>query len=372
MDERTSYGPKATGKPAGSHEELSALLGGRLYRAIGLLFVLALFFRYFDTLSRVVLLAFTGIIIGIVFNAIVARLPVSRAIGTAIIAVLTFGGIGISGYFLGNAIATQARAFIRDLPSIIESAEEWVGDMSESLGVDVELTGPRVQQMLQSVVGEVSGGTLIASTFGVLEVFAIGLLVLMGAFFVVAKPNDLLLTPLMRAVPRDRRPACRRILSLMGKRLSGWLVGTVVSMISIGILATVAFYILGVPYPLLLGIVNGLLNIIPLIGAWIGGLVVVVVTIFANPSMIVWVILTVIAIQELEGNVIRPLAMTGTARIHPFVTLLSLLLFGSMFGILGAILSIPITLAVFTLVEVLWVEETLGTANDEIEPLVKK
>src|SRR5690625_7534112 len=68
MDERTSYGPKATGKPAGSHEELSALLGGRIYRAIRLLFVLALFFRYFDTLSRVVLLAFTGIIIGIVFN----------------------------------------------------------------------------------------------------------------------------------------------------------------------------------------------------------------------------------------------------------------------------------------------------------------
>ena len=372
MNERTTPSQGPSGEPADRSESLSAALGARLYKAIGILFVLALFFRYFDALSRVVLLAFTGIIIGIVFNAVVVRLPVGRTIGTAIIAVLTFGVIGISGYFLGNAIATQARAFISDLPSIIESAEEWVGEMSESLGVDIELTGPRVQQMLESIVGEVSGGTVIASTFGVLEVVAIGLLVLMGAFFVVAKPNDLLLTPLMRAIPRGRRPAYRRMLSLMGKRLSGWLVGTLVSMVSIGILATIAFYLLGVPYPLLLGILNGLLNIIPLIGAWVGGLIAVVVTLFANPSMLLWVILAVVAIQELEGNLIRPLAMTGTARVHPFVTLLSLLLFGSMFGILGAILSIPITLAIITLVEVLWVEETLGTGNDEIEPVVKK
>jgi predicted PurR-regulated permease PerM len=109
-----------------------------------------------------------------------------------------------------------------------------------------------------------------------------------------------------------------------------------------------------------------------LLGAWIGGLIAIIVTLFGNPGMIVWVIIVVIAIQELEGNLIRPMAMSSAAKVHPFVTLLALLLFSSMFGILGAILSIPIVLAIGTVVEVLWIEETLESHEDEIEPIVKR
>jgi predicted PurR-regulated permease PerM len=65
------------------------------------------------------------------------------------------------------------------------------------------------------------------------------------------------------------------------------------------------------------------------------------------------------------------MAMSSAAKVHPFVTLLALLLFSSMFGILGAILSIPLVLAIGTIIEVLWVEETLGAEDDEIEPIVK-
>ncbi len=351
---------------------LAAMLGGRMYRMAGLIFILAITFRYFDAVSRVLLLAFVSVIIGIAFNALVVRLPVKRAIGTGIVAVLTFGGLGTAAYFGGNAVANQVRAFIRDLPSILESAEVWADEMTERLGIELELTGPRVQEIIGSIVGEVSGGTVVAGTFGILEIVAISLLVLMGAFFVVAQPNKMLLTPLMRAVPEHQRPAYRRMLSRMGERLSGWLIGTLISMVVIGILSTVAFMLLGIPYALLLGLLNGLLNIIPLVGAWIGGLIAVIVTLFANPSIVIWVIIIVIAIQELEGNLVRPIAMSGTARVHPFLTLLSLLLFGSMFGFLGAVLSIPITLAIITLVEVLWVEETLDAGDDEIEPVVEK
>lgn len=351
---------------------LASMLGGRMYRLAGLLFLLALTFRYFDAVSRVLLLAFVAVIIGIVFNALVVRLPVKRGIATGIVALVTFGAIGTAAYFGGNAVANQVRAFVRDLPSIIESAEAWADEMTERLGIDIELTGPRVQEILGSIVGEVSGGTVIAGTFGILEIVAISLLVLMGAFFVVAQPNKMLLTPLMRAVPSHQRHSYYRMFSLMGSRLSGWLIGTLVSMLVVGILSTIAFTLLGVPYALLLGILNGLLNIIPLIGAWIGGLIAVIVTLFANPGIVVWVIIIVIAIQELEGNLIRPMAMSGTARIHPFLTLLSLLLFSSMFGFLGAVLSIPITLAIITVVEVLWVEETLDAGDDEIEPVVEE
>lgn len=351
---------------------MALFLGRRLYKFAGLVFVLALLFRYFDAVSRVLLLAFVGIIIGIVFNAIVVRLPVRRVIGTAIVAILTFAVLGVLAYLGGSVIAAQVRGFISDLPSIIETAENWLDDALDDLGLGLELTGPRVQEIISNAIGGVSGGAVIGGAFGAIELIAIFLLVLMGAFFVVAKPNDQLLTPLLRAVPQQQRPAYRRMFKLMGERLSGWLVGTFVSMAAIGILSTIAFYLLGVPYPLLLGILNGLLNIIPLLGAWIGGLVAIIVTLFGNPGMILWVIIAVIAIQELEGNIIRPVAMSSAAKVHPFVTLLALLLFSSMFGLLGAILSIPIVLAVGTVVEVLWVEETLQAQDDEIDEVVKR
>ncbi|MFW5972949.1 MAG: AI-2E family transporter [Bacteroidota bacterium] len=364
--------PAADGSAAAPDVRLLASrIGVRMYRVVGLIFLLALIFFYFDAISRVLLLAFVATIIGIAFNALVSRLPVNRKIGTAIVALITFAVIGIVTYLSGAAVAAQVRAFVGDLPQILAAAEEWVDGVMNRLGIEVELTGPRVQQMMNSLMGEVTGGTLIAGTFGVLEIVAIGLLVLMGAFFVVANPNRQLLTPLMRAVPKDQRPAYRRMFKLMGERLSGWLIGTLVSMIVIGILSAVVFTLLGIPYALLLGLLNGIQNIIPLIGAWIGGLIAVIVTLFANPSMLLWVILAVIAIQELEGNIVRPVVMSGTARVHPFVTLLSLLLFSSMFGLLGAILSIPITLAIITMVEVMWVENTLQSQDDEIEPVVK-
>jgi predicted PurR-regulated permease PerM len=75
-------------------------------------------------------------------------------------------------------------------------------------------------------------------------------------------------------------------------------------------------------------------------------------------------------IQEVEGNVVHPMVMRGAVAVHPFVTLLALILFGSVFGLLGAILALPLVLAIQTVIQVLWVEDTLDAGDDQIEPVV--
>ena len=72
-----------------------------------------------------------------------------------------------------------------------------------------------------------------------------------GGIFALAKPNDRLLVPLLQAIPAERRPAFRRCLELLGTRLTGWVKGQLISMATIGVLATGAFYLIGVPYALL-------------------------------------------------------------------------------------------------------------------------
>ncbi|CAN5818234.1 AI-2E family transporter [soil metagenome] len=369
--DREAPGVAGDPTPPGIVERLATELGARMYRAVGLIFLFAIIFRYFDAIMHVILIAFVGVILGIAFNAAIVRIPLSRGLSTILLALATLAVLAATVWFGISVLSQQIRSLAQDMPSILASLEEWELWLQDRIGIDVELLGDRGQQLIGDAMGGVSGGALLSGAFGALEVLAVSLLVLVGAFFLVAKPNEQLLNPLMRAVPQHRRPAVERMFSRTGERLGGWLWGTLLSMLIIGALSSVAFYFIGAPYPILLGVIVGLFDIIPLVGPWIGGLIAVFVTLVHDPSVAIWVALTVLIVQEVEGNLIRPVVMSESAKLHPFVTLLALLLFASMFGLLGAILSLPLVLVIGTIVEVFWVEETLKAGNDPIEPLVE-
>jgi predicted PurR-regulated permease PerM len=348
-------------------QRLADLQGERLYRAAGLLFLLALLFVHFDQITRVLLIAFVAAILAVAFNAVVRRLPLRRGAAVLVVVLVTLTLLLLVVWLGIQTLLGQLRQLIDDFPAIIEAAEGWVQSV---LGIDVDLLGDRAREVVFDAVGVSETRTILTGAFGLLELLAMAILVLVGSFYVVYKPNDQLLTPLMRAVPRRRRPAFRRMFKLMGERLAGWLWGTVISMVVVGVLAVIAFYVLGTPYPLLLGVIVGLTDIVPIIGPWIGGILAVAVTLFVDPMTALWVAIAVLVIQEIESNIVRPLAMSRSTRLHPFVSLLALLFFGSLFGILGAVLSLPLVLAVATMVQVLWVEESLNAGDDEIEPVV--
>jgi putative permease len=350
-------------------DRLALLLGGRLYRGIGLLLLAALIFRFFDPLARVTLIALVGIIIAMALNTLISRIPLSRGISAGLVAVGVLGAVAGLVWVFVAMVVPQFRAFINDLPNIQATLEGWESDLGEMLGTDIELLGDASEAVLADPFGTATA--VLAGAFGVLEIVGLMVLVFFGAIFAVAKPNDQLLNPIMRTIPRERRPAYRRMMSRMAERLVGWLRGTLLSMLIIGVVSAIAFWLIGVPYPFLLGAWVGLVEIIPIVGPWIGGAVVILVTLLHDPGLIVWVIVAVLAIQQIEGNLVRPFVMAGAAELHPFVTLLALLLFGSMFGLLGALLALPLVLAIGTAVEVLWVEETIGTHEDDIEPMVK-
>jgi predicted PurR-regulated permease PerM len=355
--------PKAQdGAPRGA----GSLDGSDLYRAVGLLFLLALLLLHFDSVMRVLLLAFVAAIVAVALNKVVSVIPLKRGAATAITAILLVAGIGTGLYFLGTAVAREISVFIDQAPELWERLLEWEAWVRAETGLEVELLGERTLQL----VGQIPA--LLLRAVGLLELVAMAVLLLFGAIFVVAKPNEKLLTPLLRAIPRGSRDAWRRMFRLMGDRLAGWLIGTLVSMVVIGTVSVIAFMLLGTPYPLLLGVLIGALEILPLVGPWVGGAIAVLVTLVHDPALALWVAIVVIAIQELEGNLVHPMVMRGAVAVHPFVTLLALLLFGSIFGLLGAVLALPLVLAIQTMVQVLWVENTLGTEDDEIEPVVEE
>jgi predicted PurR-regulated permease PerM len=349
-------------RPTGSRA--SSIQPSHLYKTVGLTFLLAFLLFQFEAIARVLLLAFVAAILAVGLNALVQRVPLKRGLATALAALVVMGSLGVALYFIGAAVVRELRAFVGQVPEIWETLLEWQDRLQAETGLDVSLLGPRALEAAQRLPG------LLLQAVGLLEVVALLVLVLFGAFFITARPNEGLLTPFLRAVPPARRDAWRRMFRVLGTRLAGWLLGTAASMAIIGALSTIVLMLLGAPYPILLGVLIGVLEIVPLVGPWIGGAVAVLVTLIHDPGLALWVALAVILIQEAEGNLIHPFVMRGTVSVHPFVTLLAVILFGSMFGLLGAVLALPIVLALQTAVQVLWVEETLDAGDDEIEPVV--
>lgn len=352
------------------HGRLAGLLGSRLYRAVGLVFLLAVIFSYFEPIFRVFMIGFVATILAIALNAIVTRIPLPRGLSIAIVVLTAVAMLAIGMWLLVSTVLTQVRALIADLPGIRASAEEWGRWLEERTGLDLQLFGPRLEGLLEELAGSVGSGRVLAGAFGVLELVAMVVIIFVSAIFLVSKPDEQLLTPIMRMVPPDRRPAYRRVFKLLGERIAGWIWGTLIAMVFVGVASGIAYWIIGVPYALLLAVLMGVLNVIPILGPWVAGAVAFVVALFHEPIMALWVSLAVLVVQEIESIFVRPMVMSGSVQVHPFVTIMTLLLFGSLFGLLGAILALPISLILGTMVEVLWVEETLGAQHDEIEPVV--
>lgn len=364
--------PSADAAAIPSQPGAPRLLPEHLYKAIGLALLLALLYRYFEPITRVLLVAFAAGILAVGFNAIVRRIPAKRKWVTGLIGLLIFGLLAAGIYFGGRALIGQLRDFAGEAPEFQQTIQRWEQSVRESTGLNVSLFGKQTQAFVRSAFTGADGQGVVGRAMGLVETVALPLIILFGGLFAVGNPNARLLSPVLRAVPRERRPAFHRMFELLGVRLLGWIKGTLLAMLIIGVLSTAAFYLIGLEYALLLGVWSGLTEFVPIIGPFVGGGTAVITAFLEDSDKALYTAVAVIAIQQLESNLITPLVMAKVADVHPFVTLFALMLFGSLFGFLGILLSLPIVLVVWTVVQVLWVERAIDTDEDRVAPIVEE
>jgi predicted PurR-regulated permease PerM len=341
-----------------------------MYRAVALAFLLALTFKFFDTLVRVFLLVYASAILATLFGALRRVIPLQRRWLAGLVGIAGITTLVLTLWIGVPAVAGQVRGLVEMAPEVgelVDSGIEWVEARTG-------LSMPRPPAMEDAPLGEMTGGigAIFGRAFTALEVLLVPIILFFGALFAMAGPNDRLLNPLFRAFPPGIRLAWYRIFQLLAERVMGWLKGTAVAMLGVGVLSVIAFSIIGVPNPVALGVINGLFEFIPIFGPWIGGLAAILVALVDDPVKALWTTLAVLAIQQIESYVITPWAMSANAKIHPFITLFALVVFGGLFGFLGVLMALPLVLLVWTVVQVLWVERAIDTDSDEIAPLVKE
>ena len=218
---------------------------------------------------------------------------------------------------------------------------------------------------------------LLSVTRGVFSSVTAVLSILLMSFFLVLD-GDRFVEAGLRLFAAPQRPRLRRILSQSANAIYGYISGNLTISVIAGVVTYIVLKIVGMPYALALALVVALLDLIPLVGATLGAIIVIVVGFVVDPLKGAILTAYFLIYQQIENNVIQPLVYGRSVRLHPLVIFVAVLAGGELLGILGALLAIPIA----EIVRILGTEwlasrahETDGTVHDThddtpIEPVV--
>lgn len=144
-----------------------------------------------------------------------------------------------------------------------------------------------------------------------------------------------------KLIENEKEEALETLLEI-DKTMRAYFNGVIIVMVLLSLFATILFSIVGIDLPLLWGTIIGITNIIPYIGPYIGGAIVVVFTLATSATKTISVLIIIIALQLIESNLISPNIHSKTTKTSPILVLLFVSIFGDLMGIFGMIIAIPI------------------------------
>jgi len=319
--------------------------------------------------SSSLLIIFAGILLASFLDSCALALgrviPVGRVWRLSLVIVVMAGLMVIGAIWGARKLPEQASLLIRVMDTQLDVLQQHL------LAFGVDLFGPEGSRDLsrwfpdhdklfghaQSAVGTTA--SVLANT---LVVMFLGLLF---SFHPSGYRDGLVL--LVRPSSRQRVAA---VLDEMGDVLRSWLVGQLIRIVLMGVCVWLALYLMGIPGAFLLGAQAGASNFVPYFGPILAGIPIGLVAMPLGFSKLIWAIGIYIVIQSIEGYVIGPLIQRQTAELSPAWTLVAIVLFGSLFGVLGIALALPLFAVGRVAVLRLYVEDWLG--DDHSQCLVRE
>jgi len=351
-----------------------------VYVGIGLVFALLLASYLVYQIAVVVLVLLLTLLFSVIISGPVdylERQGVGRGLGT----LMVLGGLvlvlGVAGTALAPTIEKQARELAETFPVLLENAQVLVGRLQRALGLETSFSLDP-QNVLDSARNFLSGGALatVANVgASVANVISFAVVIVIATVYAVARPWPLI-NGFVALFPAGRRQRVREILREMYETLQRWFLGQLASMTIIGVLSTVALYLIGIPFALLLGIFSGLVSFIPFVGPAISVIPPVLLALIGDPVDALWVVLAYAIIQTIESYLVYPLVMSRAVSLHPAAVMFALLIMGTLFGFVGVLLAVPLVTALQVLLRELWIErmDQMGTDPNppEEEPKPKR
>lgn len=273
------------------------------------------------------------------------KLRLEEIVGIVLVYSSIVGLLIASGAILIPILVAQIQQATADIPALLEQINNvWQFVPVEDASVQdflnryfsgitwLDAFSGRVLGTTRSILG----GSLMAILIGILTFY----------FSLAYKSFD---TNIASYFPKRRRKSVKKMLTEARERMGSWIVGQIVIAIILGFFSYVVMTVLSVPYALLLGVLSGVLNLIPFIGPV---LAIIPTTLFATTvswEVGVLVFASQIILQQLEGNFLTPFVMNKVTGLPPIVVILSVIFGSAILGPLGAVLAVPVMSTVIPL-----------------------
>ncbi|OJA05613.1 hypothetical protein QHL1GM_09545 [Halomonas sp. QHL1] len=265
---------------------------------------------------------------------------------TTVIITLTLA-LGLISWAFGAQVSSELESLSALLPEAWEQLQERLE--GTQLAPLINDAAERAGGVLENGISQV--GMVVVSMGGsVVSFFAL----IVGMVYFAAQP-DVYRRGLLLLAPIKSRPRLAEALDESGKALRFWLGGQLVAMVITGLLVGVSMWLLGVPAPIALGLIAGLLDFVPLVGPLIAAIPALLLAFTVSPQTTLFVLIAYTVIQQIEGNILQPLVQQRAVSLPPAMLLFSLFAASTLFGVAGLLLAAPLTVVAFVLVNRLYV-----------------
>ena len=302
-----------------------------------------------DVLLLLFACALVSLILLTVTNALRRRtgLPFGVALGVSVLALLALI-VGAFAFF-GTTLQAEFAELATRLPAAWTSVQARM--QNSTIGAAILERAGGLAPSGQTIVNAVT--TALATVGGALSGLAI---VLVGGLYLAAQPT-LYATGLLRLIPSAAQGRAAETLDAISISLRNWLKGQALGMLFVGVATGLGLWLVGVPAAWAIGLVAGLAEFVPYLGILVAGIPAVVLGFGQGTDTGLWTIGVLIAVQQLQGNLVMPLLQNKMVDLPPAVTIFGIIAAGILFGVAGVLLATPLTIVVLVLVRRLYLDE---------------
>ena len=347
--------------------ERSGMQGRKAYVTIGLAlaFLLGVYFVY--PIRVVVLVFLLTLLLSTIMSAPVnylARHGMSRVWGTLAVFVGLLLSLHLVVEFVIAPLLDQTQRLLADFPALLAEVRNFTDWLEQATRLDLAepLYAERLLEAAQDWISGLSVETVASAGYSIANIVYLVVVVLLTSVYVVLQP-----APLVRGFvslfPAGRRQQVREMLHKMYWNVQRWVLGQFADKMIVGLLIGLGLWVVGVPFALLLGILTGLLGIVPYIGIIVSLVPPVLLALASNPMDVLWVVVVYLLVLQLEADLIYPVVMSRAVSLHPAAIIFGLFVMGVFFGFVGLLLAVPLVAALQVMLRELWTTrmDQLGT-----------
>ncbi|HEU0295380.1 MAG TPA: AI-2E family transporter [Anaerolineales bacterium] len=313
---------------------------------VSVIFSFWLLYRF----NQVVFILLIAIVIGTVIRPAVAWLHqrgLPRIAGVILVYLLLL--FLLTGFLLllfpliveqSITIAAAAPGYYHNLrESMVDYPNQLIVRLSEFLPVTLPSLEPSTAQQTGQEVMASAGQALGYVALAAKVIFIAIVILVLAYYWTLDGPRTI--QSFLLLIPQDRRESISELISAMETKVGFYIAGQGILCLVVGIMALLAYLLIDLPNALVLALMAGVLEAVPMIGPLLGAIPAALVALSIAPDRLVWVIVATVVIQQLENSLLVPRVMRKAVGVNPFVTLLALFAFSSLFGIAGALMAIP-------------------------------